>query len=284
MPALYPLVAPATEPLLLSEVRAQLQLDSGFTDDDPLLKVYIAASRKFAEEYTGRQFVECKYQMFLDGFPGSTKYQGGPQPYTEEDLIRPPHVPFLSMSSIVYVNTAGTSTTLSSSDYVVDAYSEPARISPAYAETWPVTRCQLNAVTVTYFAGHLCSFTANATTDVLTTSGKNFTTGEKVRLSVSEGGTLPGGLALETDYYVVGASSSTLQLAATSGGSAINLTDTGSGTLYLGEVPRLAKEAMLLCVAHWYRRRGDDEMKDLMSDIPPMAKGLLSQLWDGTMR
>jgi len=51
--------------------------------------------------------------------------------------------------------------------------------------------------------------------------------------------TLPGGLSLNTNYYLLSACSSTVQsacttqLSATSGGSPITLTTTGSGTLYL---------------------------------------------------
>lgn len=284
MPALRTLVAPATEPVTLSEARAAVRVHDSFTDDDPSLRIYLAGARKFAEEYTNRQFVEGKYALLLDGFPDSTNYQGGPQAYTENGLIRPPHCPLLSVSGITYVDTTGTTQTWTSTKYQVDIYSEPGRICPAYAETYPVTRSQLNAVTVTYFAGHLCSFTAVAATDVLTTSGKNFSDGEKVRLSVSEGGSLPGGLALDTDYYVVSASGATLKLSATSGGSAIDLTSTGSGTLYLGEVPRLAKEAMLLCVTDWYAHHGDDDPRVLMESVPPKAKRLLDLLWDGTMR
>lgn len=43
-------------------------------------------------------------------------------------------------------------------------------------------------------------------------------------------GTAPAGLAIETTYFVVGVTTSTLQLALTFGGSAINITSTGTGT------------------------------------------------------
>jgi uncharacterized phiE125 gp8 family phage protein len=278
------LVAPAREPLLIAEVQEHLRLQD--TTDDTLLKALIPAARVWAENRSNRQFVEAKWELKLDGFPDATKYQGGKQPDACGGLIRPPHSPLLSVSSIAYVDTAGTSQTWSSSEYAVDAHSEPARISPAYNEVWPTTRAQMNAVTVTYLAGYLCSFTASDTTDVLTTSGRNYATGEKVRLAVSEGGALPGGLSLDTDYYVVGASSNTLQLAATSGGSAIDLTSSGSGTLYLGEVPALAREAMLLCVAFWFARRGDDaDPAALTARVPALANELLDlACWDGSLR
>ena len=64
-------------------------------------------------------------------------------------------------------------------------------------------------------------------------SGAGFASDDRVRLETT--GTLPGGLALETDYYVVGITSSTLQLSPTYGGAAIGITDAGTGvqTLYV---------------------------------------------------
>lgn len=42
-------------------------------------------------------------------------------------------------------------------------------------------------------------------------------------------GTLPAGLATSTNYYVIVSDQNTIQLAASANGSAINITDTGSG-------------------------------------------------------
>lgn len=49
----------------------------------------------------------------------------------------------------------------------------------------------------------------------------------KVQLTTT--GTLPAGLSTSTDYYIINASSSTVSFAAAAGGSAINITDTGTG-------------------------------------------------------
>ena len=50
-------------------------------------------------------------------------------------------------------------------------------------------------------------------------------------LQVSSSGTIPAPLAASTNYYVVGRTSSTFQLAASLDGPAIDLTDAGSGTI-----------------------------------------------------
>lgn len=49
--------------------------------------------------------------------------------------------------------------------------------------------------------------------------------------------TLPGGLSTGTPYYVINPTTNTFQLSTSSGGSAINLTSTGSGSHYIKTSP-----------------------------------------------
>lgn len=73
------------------------------------------------------------------------------------------------------------------------------------------------------------SFTAtNASPCVFTVPGSAPASGTPVALS---GASLPAGFTAGTVYYVVSSSGSTFQLSATSGGSAINSTSTGTGTV-----------------------------------------------------
>lgn len=76
-------------------------------------------------------------------------------------------------------------------------------------------------------------FTTNSISDVFTLlSGDNpFQNGYPV--GVRSSGTLPSPLSASTKYFVVNRTSTTLQLSATSGGAAINLTDDGSGNHWL---------------------------------------------------
>jgi hypothetical protein len=72
-------------------------------------------------------------------------------------------------------------------------------------------------------------FTAtNASPCVFTVPGSALANGTPVALS---GASLPTGFTAGTVYYVVASSGSTFELSATSGGSAINSTSTGSGTV-----------------------------------------------------
>lgn len=81
------------------------------------------------------------------------------------------------------------------------------------------------------------TFTADDTTDIITWTSttnipSNILTGTRVRLTTTT--TLPAGLALATDYYVIKLTDSTCKLATSYAnaiaGTAINITSTGTGT------------------------------------------------------
>lgn len=74
-------------------------------------------------------------------------------------------------------------------------------------------------------------WTADAGTDTLTKSSHGLYDGTRVEISST--GSVPTGLSTSTTYYVVSATTNTVQLSATYGGAAIDLTDAGSGTISL---------------------------------------------------
>ena len=69
----------------------------------------------------------------------------------------------------------------------------------------------------------------NTGTDTITATAHGLSTNNVVHLSSS--GTIPGGLATRTKYYLVNVTANTYQLSLTEGGSAVDITSTGSGTL-----------------------------------------------------
>ena len=130
--------APAVEPVTVQEMREYLSL--GGTEDDTLLTGLITAARSALEKSTGRTFITTTYQLYFDGFFLSPI-----------KLARPP---VQSVSSITYVDEDGVTQTLSSTLYTVDVSSLYGRVSPAYGESWPVTRAQDNAVCIEFKAGY----------------------------------------------------------------------------------------------------------------------------------
>lgn len=130
--------APAVEPLDLVEVKGHCKID--LDDDDDLVESWITLARTQCEDYLDQALITQTLKLYLDEFP--------------EWEICVPRSPVQSITSIVYDATSGTSTTLSASNYRLDAKSRPSRITPSYGNSWPGTRSQTNAVTITYVAGY----------------------------------------------------------------------------------------------------------------------------------
>lgn len=74
-------------------------------------------------------------------------------------------------------------------------------------------------------------FTANATSNVITVTGHAFANDDRVYVFTDD--TLPAPLDTITTYYVVSSSGMTFKLSLTSGGSAIDITDAGTGVHYI---------------------------------------------------
>ena len=72
-------------------------------------------------------------------------------------------------------------------------------------------------------------FTADPALDTIQDVGHGLAAGQLVVVASSGTGTLPGGLAAGTAYYVVDPTADTFKLAATSGGAPLDLTDSGVG-------------------------------------------------------
>jgi hypothetical protein len=76
-----------------------------------------------------------------------------------------------------------------------------------------------------------------AATNVLTLDGHLFETNDEVTLRAVEGGTLSAPLVEGTVYYAIRLTDSTFSLAATSSGTAIDLTTSGASMIVKAELP-----------------------------------------------
>lgn len=110
--------------------------------EDTLVRRLVMAAARVVERRLSRQLLTATWKLYLETFP---------------DEIELRILPVASVTSITYVDDAGTTQTLSASTYQTDITSpdRPARIWPAYGYTWPTLRADtLNAVTVTFTAGY----------------------------------------------------------------------------------------------------------------------------------
>ena len=92
------------------------------------------------ESFQGRAYVTQTWDLYSDAFPGG--------------CIRLPLPSLQAVTFIKYKDSAGVLQTLTASDYVVDAYSEPGLIFLAYGKSWPSTYPKANAVQIRFVAGY----------------------------------------------------------------------------------------------------------------------------------
>lgn len=144
---------PAGEPVSLAEAKQHLRVDGG--DDDLLIGSLITAARQAAETKTGRQLITARWKLLLDAFPGPLMQSASGASFSlPRHAILLAKCPVQSVVSIEYLDMNGTNQVMPVSDYVLDAACEPARLTPAFGETWPPTLPQMGAVSVTFDAGY----------------------------------------------------------------------------------------------------------------------------------
>lgn len=169
--ALKLITPPAIEPVALSDMMNFSRID---TDADVItMEAMITVARQEAEKITRRQLITATWELRLDYFPGGT-FIGADSGHQlrptkrlvpgkgDAQTIYLPMPPLQSVTTVKYLDYANVEQTLvENTDYLVDTYSEPARITPCYGEVWPVTYPVVNAVRIRFVAGY-----GDADTDV----------------------------------------------------------------------------------------------------------------------
>jgi uncharacterized phiE125 gp8 family phage protein len=129
---------PLEHPITLAEARQHLRVTA--TAEDALILSLIYAAVEHAETFTRRRFITQTWDLVLDYFPCHE--------------IEIPNAPLQSVSSISYVDTAGSTQVMDAADYQVDVKSKPGRVRPAYGTVWPIPRTQMNAVEIRFVCGY----------------------------------------------------------------------------------------------------------------------------------
>lgn len=129
---------PADTPVTLSEAKAHLRVDSN--EENDLVSRLIGAATRYVEELAEVVLCDQQLRLYLDAFPAT-------------GVILIPKGPVTTVASVKHVDANGQLQTISPSIYKADLVSDPARLVPAYGQTWPATRSEVNAVQVDYLAG-----------------------------------------------------------------------------------------------------------------------------------
>lgn len=135
-------VTAATEwPITTAEAKAHLKFPAEITEDDTLILDKIKYASEVCERVTGRALCTQTWKLYLDCFPA-------------DSVVRMPKCPLQSITTLKTIDTTGTLTLLASTEYKVDAVSEPGRIVPAYGKIWPTVRTEINAVEIVFVCGY----------------------------------------------------------------------------------------------------------------------------------
>lgn len=244
---------PAAEPVSRTEMKKHLRV--GHTTDNTLIDGIIAVARMLVEKESRQAYVARVVDAYY-GDPG--------------DEVRLPLMPYRALTEI-YTSYEGTETEVTSTNvFVVKGNRTKLRLKSGY--TWGTTYDELR---VRYTVGFATLFTADESTDVLTATGHTYSNGDIVRL-YNSGGALPAGLSDHTDYYVIGVSGATLQLSTSEGGNVVNFTDDGTGSNYLGEVPRPLMQALMITATDLYQKRGSISTGTIVQRLPHTARMLIT--------
>lgn len=135
--------AGGANPLSLAQYKEHLRITG--TEHDADISAKMAEALAYCEGQTGRQFTLATWELSFDRFPPSNY----PQLLPFGNLV--------SVDSIVYTDTGGTSQTINAAsiatDYKVSTTKEPGRIAPIYGTVWPETRKEPDAVLYTIQCG-----------------------------------------------------------------------------------------------------------------------------------
>ena len=129
--------APTVEPVTLAE--AKLHLRVSHLSDDQLIARLIGAAREFVEAHTGLFTTTATVDVYFDAAPASS--------------FELPVSPVASITSITTYDTTGTGTTMTGTDYSLDAASVPARVVLKDTASWPSGLRSWNAVVVRAVVG-----------------------------------------------------------------------------------------------------------------------------------
>lgn len=130
--------APTAEPISIAQAKAQLRVTD--SAEDALITSLISVVRQACEDRIRRTIVKTGYELIAAAFSDRMELDRGP---------------LLQVTSVKYLDTAGTLQTLAPSTYVVDQYAAVPAVLLASGATWPtVATGRPDAVRIAYDAGY----------------------------------------------------------------------------------------------------------------------------------
>lgn len=136
------ITAPSAEPVLLADAKLHLRIETAYTADDTYITALLTAAREYVEAITNRKLITQTWKAYLADWP-------------DGDAIQLPFGKLQSVTSVVYIDSDGTSNTFSTDDYTVESDTEPGRVVLNYMESWPsATLRPSNPIQIQYICGY----------------------------------------------------------------------------------------------------------------------------------
>lgn len=130
--------APAVEPLTKAEVKLHTRIEADETAEDNQLDILIKAAREHVESVTRRPLITQVWTYKAPCFADLIELKAN----------------LASVDEIRYIDTDGVQQTLASSVYSEDVSAVVGRVYPAYGQSWPSVRNQINAVEIDFTVGY----------------------------------------------------------------------------------------------------------------------------------
>lgn len=136
--------APDDWPITLTELKAQLNIDVAYNDDNTFLETIIKSATRWLEQRTGQSFIKQQRVQYMDRFPSCLKFciHNGPVLLTGAGVSAP---------VIKYYDSQDVEQTWSSSNYWLDTNAFEPSVTAKYS--WPSIGDRPSPISVTYFAG-----------------------------------------------------------------------------------------------------------------------------------
>lgn len=152
-------IGPATEPVSLAEIKAELRIEG--TAEDASLTLYIATAREYIEDVTGMAIGEQEWKLTLDQWPSARdKWWDGVRQGALSEIAGPerelllPRYPLKSVDEITVFDDGGNGQTVPVAPaFITDTQQRPGRLVLRRGAVWPIALQTANAIEIEYTCG-----------------------------------------------------------------------------------------------------------------------------------
>ena len=150
---------PSVEPVTVTDLKNQLELDVADTTKDTQIELYITAAREMVEQYTGLALITQVWKLTLDHWPNDRQeWWSGTRQGSIDELMQSGRasqimLPRYPLQSVDTINSDDVAVTIANV-FIVDTQQKPGRLIVKRGATWPVALDNANGIDIQYTAGY----------------------------------------------------------------------------------------------------------------------------------